>query len=89
MVSLSEAFRLCGIKDGEIVYLMRPDAKSYYGLFSGKYMVSGRTIRHKTDMKKIKVHRISVQTDCDSEFRGMVFVVDGISEEELAHLEYT
>lgn len=89
MITLSEAFRLCGIKD-ESVYLMHVGAKKAYGLFSGKYLVSAKTIRRKTDMKKIIVHRIDVQCDYNGEYLGMVFVVNGvgISEEDLMRLQW-
>ena len=88
MITLSEAFRLCGIKD-ESVYLMHAGAKTY-GLFGGKYLVSAKAIRHKTDMKKIIVHRIDVQCDYNGEYMGMVFTVNGvgISEEDLMHLQW-
>lgn len=88
MITLSEAFRLCGIKD-ESVYLMHAGAKTY-GLFGGKYPVSAKTIRNKMDMKKIIVHRIDVQFDYCGQYCGMVFVVNGvgISEEDLMHLQW-
>lgn len=88
MITLSEAFRLCGIKD-ETVYLKHAEAKER-GLFGGKHPVSAKTIRHKTDMKKIIVHRIDVQCDYNGECLGMVFVVNGvgISEEDLARLQW-
>ena len=88
MITLSDAFRLCGIKD-ESVYLRHAGAKTH-GLFGGKYLVSAKTIRHKTDMKKIIVHRIDVQCDYNGEYLGMVFVVNGvgISEEDLMHLQW-
>lgn len=87
MITLSEAFRLCDIEDAEIVWLMNAGAETY-GLFGGKHGVNARMIRNKTDMKKIEVHRISVQHDYDGDFCGMVFVVNGIPEEELIRLEY-
>lgn len=88
MLTLSEAFRLCGIED-ETVYLMLPGTKTY-GLFSGKYIVSARIIRNKLDMKKIIVHRISVQLNYEGEYVGMFFVVTGasLSEEKLMRLQY-
>ena len=88
MITLSEAFRLCGIKD-ETVYLMHAEAKER-GLFGGKHPISAKTIRNKMDMKKIIVHRIDVQFDYYGQYCGMVFVVNGvgISEEDLMHLQW-
>lgn len=88
MITLSEAFRLCGIKD-ETVYLAHAEEKER-GLFVGTYPVSAKTIRNKTDMKKIIVHRIDVQFDYDGQYRGMVFVVNGVglSEEDLVRLQW-
>jgi len=90
MITLSEAFRLCDIRDDETVILRREGTQAA-GWHGGKHFVSSRAIRNKLDMKKVFVHKISVyQSTYDGEFVGYVFLVRGVglSEDVLNRLEW-
>lgn len=88
MITLSEAFRVCDIKD-EPVYLMYVHSRTF-GLFGGKYIISAKTIRDKLDMKKIIVHKIFVQCDYAGSYLGHGFAIDGVglSEETLMKIAF-
>lgn len=86
MITLSEAFKLCDIKE-EMVYFYPINKQNttftiHYGIFSKK-------VREKFDMKKIKVVKIDLEFEhFGSDFRGYLFFVSGISEEELRKNSY-
>ena len=79
MITLSKAFRLCGI-DREIVYLQAAGSRD-------NFFFAARKIRNKLDMKKIRVIRIEPRFDkFGPDYLGMLFVVRGIDGEALKQL---
>lgn len=79
MITLSQAFRLCGI-DHEVVYLQAVGSRD-------DFFFSERKIRNMLDMKKIKVIRIEPRFDrFGPDYLGMLFVVRGIDGESLKKL---
>lgn len=79
MVTLSQAFRLCGI-DHEIVYLQAVGSRD-------DFFFAAKKIRNKLDMKKIKVIRIEPKFECfGPDYLGMLFVVRGIDKRALEKL---
>ena len=53
MITLSQAFRLCGVRNDQIVYLQPHKSSCPYPV-----MMTGREVREKLDMKKVKVLKI-------------------------------
>lgn len=83
MVTLSEAFKLCRIKD-ECVYLQE-NGKSEWK----DHIFWSKKVRDTFDMKKIKVVGIEPRFErCGYDFMGMRFIVTGITDEELQKAEY-
>lgn len=79
MITLSKAFRLCGI-EREIVYLQTIGSRN-------DFFFTARKIRNKLDMKKIKVIRIEPRFEhFGPDYLGMLFVVRGIDGEALKQL---
>ena len=86
MITLSEAFKLCGIGE-EAVYLRH--VKDPPGSHWSYYFWS-KKIRDKFDMKKVRVIRIETEFEhFGPEFLGFRFVVDGMTQEELKKLSYS
>ena len=83
MITLSKAFRLCGI-GAESVYLQAASDKN-----SEKHYFWSAKLRELVDMKKIKVVGIYPKFDrYDGDFCGMVFTVRGLTGEELRELSH-
>ncbi len=81
MITLKEAFALCNINDDEFVYLKNIEAKYFQ---DDGYCYRGKTIREKLDMKKIKVHKIDLVFEhFGYNFKGIQFIITGVSSEEL------
>lgn len=73
MISLIEAFNLLEIEDGECVFLT-PLGKSMWC----ETIMTGREVRNKLDMKKVKVRHIGIRIDrYDGEFFGYALEVTG------------
>lgn len=69
MLTLKQAMNVCHIQDDELVYLRPRGANRYaYDFYTGKQ------IRNKFDMKKVKVCGITVRFSW-GEFSGMEFEV--------------
>lgn len=85
MITLSEAFKLCGIKE-ETIYLRHVEESN--SVWSGHYFWS-KKIRDKMDMRKIRVVKIEPAFEhYGSDFIGWRFIVAGITPEELTRIEY-
>lgn len=78
MMTLSQAFKFCQIKD-EIVYLVNIKSKKSHGIWS-------ETIRKKLDMKKIKVYKHGFEWHYDGTFDEKFYV--NTPEKELLNWEY-
>lgn len=80
MITLSEAFRLCHIKD-EMVFLRAEGTRRDHSFWSEK-------IRKRMDMKAVKVVGIDPRFPrFDYGYDGMCFTVRGITDEELTKEE--
>lgn len=78
MITLTKAFKLCGI-GAESVYLQA--ASDTHRI---EFFFWSTKLREVADMKKLKVVGIYPKIDVnDGEFKGMVFVVRGMSRDEL------
>ena len=86
MITLSEAFRLCDVRD-EPVYLRHvEESNSVWN--TGHYFWS-KKIRDKLDMRKIRVIKIEPAFEhFGPEFIGWRFIVAGITPEELTRIEH-
>lgn len=73
MITLIEAVKLCRIPENEPVYLRNRGSNPFdYTLFTPREM------RNRLDMRKIKVHAISVRFEAfGPDFMGMEFEVSG------------
>ena len=69
MITLTEAFRLCNIRDDEIVHLRRRGENRTWSI-----PYTGKEIRNKRDMKATKVVSITPHF-CFGEFEGMEFEI--------------
>lgn len=76
MITLSQAFRLCDIRQ-ELVWFSEPDAKNAFD----KGICWCRTVRERVDMKKINVHRIRIHITEDGRY-GFEFVVSGLTDDD-------
>ncbi len=82
-ITLSRAFRLCGIRESA-VYLRAFGDQAY----TDHYFWSGR-VRELLDMTKLIVMRIEPRFEpYGPDFDGMLFTVKGITAEELRKLSY-
>lgn len=73
MVTLIEAFRLTDVRDDDIVYLRPKGQTRFYSIIA-----SGKRIREKLDMKRVKVVRISPRFEvCGYDYEGIEFTVTG------------
>ena len=73
MVTLIEAFRLTDVRDDDIVYLRPKGQARFYSIIA-----SGKRIREKLDMKRVKVVRISPRFEVDGyDYEGIEFTVTG------------
>lgn len=82
-ITLSRAFLLCGIRE-EKVYLRAFGDQTY----TDHYFWSGR-VRELLDMTKLIVTRIEPRFEpYGPDFDGMLFIVKGITAEELRKLSY-
>lgn len=70
MITLTEAFKLCHIRDDEIVYL-RPENGSR---FSAQFYL-GKQVRDKLDMKHTQVVGIDARFSYGGDFAGMEFTI--------------
>lgn len=69
MISLTQAFKLCHIRNDEIVYIVRPkDASNFPRIHTG------RAVREKYDMKHTIVTGIDARFSF-GEFLGMEFTI--------------
>lgn len=85
MITLSEAFRLCNIRE-EAVYLRHVEEHS--DIWDTGHYFWSKKIRDKFDMRKIQVVKIELEFEhFSSKFLGWRFVVTGISPEELRKAE--
>ena len=83
MITLAHAFRLCSIAS-EPVYLRRKCESD----FTDHYFWSDK-VRRLFDMKRIKVVGIEPRLQkYGPDYLGMLFIVTGITEEELRNAEY-
>jgi len=83
MITLSEAFRLCGIKD-ETVYLLHKGGK----WTEDKCFWSGSLVKL-IDMKKLHVIKIMPRFEhYGSGYQGFLFVVKDLSKEQIEQLYY-
>lgn len=72
MITLSQAFKLCKIRDDELVYLRRSNVS--FATLRGLDIYTGKYIREKMDMKKIWV--VSIRPFFSfGEYEGMEFEV--------------
>lgn len=69
MISLRQAFKLCKIRDDELVYL-RPRGGSRFS----SDMYTGKEVRNKLDMKRIDVISIDVRLSY-GEWKGFEFEI--------------
>ena len=69
MITLIQAFKLCDIRDDEIVYLTK-HGKSYYF----PYIYTGKEVREKYDMKHTLVTMIRPRFNF-GEYEGMGFTI--------------
>ena len=69
MITLTQAFRLCSIRDDEIVYIRYTDEKPGY-----RTPYLGLEVRKRFDMKHSKVCHIDVHFSF-GEYEGMEFVI--------------
>lgn len=84
MITLSEAFKLCQIREESLVCL-----KSMGIAKSKNHYFRAATIRNRFDMEKINVACIRPKFAPHSpDFECMKFVVTGISEDKLREEEY-
>ena len=70
MVTLKEAFRLCGIKDHEIVWFS--DKKE--GAYLWAYPMTGKEVRQKYDMRRTVVTLIQPHFNFN-EWVGFLFII--------------
>jgi len=85
MITLSEAFKLCDVRD-EAVYLRHVDEP--HSIWNSGHYFWSKKIRDKMDMRKIQVVKIEPEEEhFGSGFRGWRFVVAGITPEELTRIE--
>ena len=83
MITLSKAFRLCGI-GSESVYLQAANDKN-----GEEHYFWSAKLKELVDMKKIKVVGIYPKFDrYDGDFCGMVFAVRGVDSKELRDLSH-
>lgn len=76
-MTLAKAFRLCGLKDGDLVYL-RPISSNT------DYCFTGRQLRETCDMKKIHVVNIRPRFEhFGPDYLGMCFTIRGADIETL------
>ena len=73
MITLSEAFKLCAIRDEECIKLREASDTSSWASFAPIYTAA--QIRKRFDMKRIHVHRISPWFSL-YEYEGWMFTVD-------------
>lgn len=69
MITLKQAFRLCGIRDDEVIWLRPKDQSRHWAT-----PYTGQEIRQKKDMKRIKVLRIRILF-CFGEAEGFEFEI--------------
>ena len=85
MISLAEAFRLCGIKEEPVYLRCQNESTNIWN--NGHYFWSAK-IRNKFDMRKIKVVRIDLAFErFGHDFLGWQFIVKGVTPEELYKAE--
>lgn len=70
MITLKEAFKLCRVDDGEVIYLC--DNVEYAPLWS--WPITGTEVRKKYDMRRTMVTAIMPHY-CVGEFDGFTFVI--------------
>lgn len=87
MITLAEAFKLCGIRE-EPVFLRHVDEdKSIWG---PRHYFWSKWIREKFDMRKVRVVKIELAFESYGPgFLGWIFVVNGITPEEIRRKERT
>ena len=84
MITLSKAFRLCGVTGNEVVYLKAADDPNHneYWFWTGR-------IIELFDMKKIHVIKIRPKFSIpDFTFKGFVFTVRGMNADDLRKMSY-
>lgn len=69
MITLTQAFRLCRVRDDEVVYLRKPSVS-----FNWPSIYTGKEVREKYDMKHTMVTEIHPRFSF-GEFEGMEFIV--------------
>lgn len=85
MITLSEAFKLCDIKE-ENVYLRHVEESN--SVWSSGHYFRSKKIRDKMDMRKIRVVKIEPAFEhFGPDFIGWRFIVAGITPEELTRIE--
>lgn len=70
MITLTQAFRLCCIRDDEIVCLRKKNESFYFPSF-----YTGKEVREKYDMKHTKVREIRPRFSF-GEYEGMEFIIN-------------
>ena len=75
MITLSEAFKLCGISDGECIKFTKVGEDARWVALNDIWTAG--EIRKKLDMKRIHVHRISPWFSF-GEYEGWLFTTDGL-----------
>ena len=73
MITLSEAFKLCAIRDDECIKFTKAGEDARWLTLNPIY--TGSEIRRRFDMKRIHVHRITPLFSW-GEYEGWLFTVD-------------
>ena len=71
MITLTKAFKLCQIRDDEVVSLVRAEE---IGKGWPSYLYTGKEVRNRLDMKATMVVRIRPRFEF-GEYEGMEFVI--------------